>query len=382
MKACLISHSSSKDGAERSLLELVEALTSTGTECYVLLPQEGALADELRKYNVAFSVIPYCRWMARGVSGWKRCGRFILNLFMVVPVALAIKRRKCDIIYSNTITVCIGAFASCLLGLPHIWHIRELGYRDHKLTFDLGKKFSLWIMNRLSQACIASSHTLLKEFQQYFNPAKLRLVYNWVKAPEDAQPGKGACQNNGRIKCIIIGRLEEGKGQEDAVLAIKELLVSEVRAELKIVGESNSLYGNYLRSLVKENKLTDCIEFCGYRDDPLFLMRESDITLVCSRAEAFGRVAVEAMKLGRPVIGAGSSGTAEIIQDGFNGLIYTPGDYRGLAEKIRYLAENPGIAERLADSGKYWAQRRFNKEGYGRQIRDIFMEFTRRQAAK
>jgi glycosyltransferase involved in cell wall biosynthesis len=49
------------------------------------------------------------------------------------------------------------------------------------------------------------------------------------------------------------------------------------------------------------------------------------------RGEGFGRVTVEAMKVGRPVVGANGGGTVELIRDGWNGLFYRLGDAVDLA---------------------------------------------------
>ena len=67
---------------------------------------------------------------------------------------------------------------------------------------------------------------------------------------------------------------------------------------------------------------------------------------MCSRAEAFGRVTVEAMKLGLPVIGAARGATPELVRDGWNGLLYAHGDANELAGKI-----DRSIATARGDSG-------------------------------
>src|SRR5690606_28010068 len=103
-----------------------------------------------------------------------------------------------------------------------------------------------------------------------------------------------------------------------------------VDVELEIVGDGRESYGATLRAIVDELNVGDRVRFAGYQDDPFPLMKAADAVLVCSTAEAFGRVTVEAFLAGRPVIGAASGGTAELIEQG-GGLTYTPGDVDGLA---------------------------------------------------
>ena len=61
---------------------------------------------------------------------------------------------------------------------------------------------------------------------------------------------------------------------------------------------------------------------------------------MCSRSEAFGRVTVEYLRRGRPVIGTRSGGTPELVEDGVTGFLYEPGDCTALAHRIELLASS------------------------------------------
>jgi glycosyltransferase involved in cell wall biosynthesis len=89
---------------------------------------------------------------------------------------------------------------------------------------------------------------------------------------------------------------------------------------------------------------------------------------MCSRKEAFGRVTVEGMKAGKPVIGANSGGTKELIKDRYNGFLYTFGDYHELAEKVKYLCQHPDEARQMGENGKQWALEKFNIEHYTEEV--------------
>ena len=55
------------------------------------------------------------------------------------------------------------------------------------------------------------------------------------------------------------------------------------------------------------------------------MIEQADIGLTCSRNEAFGRTTVEALLMGKPVIGTNTGGTVDLISDGVDGLLYPPG---------------------------------------------------------
>ena len=378
MKVCFISHSSAKGGAERALLELLEALKGNGVECCVLLPSDGPLVNELKKLGVDFCTLPYKWWMGVKTPFWKRLGRTVINLAVTIPVAMKIKRWKCDVVYTNTITVCVGAFAAPLVRLPHVWHIHEFGYEDHRLVFDLREKLSLWLMNRLSYVFIANSNAVAQKYAQHIPPHKLKMVYQSVSVKQrflnsqvsfSEQPDKEA-----GIRCVIVGALQEGKRQEEAILAIGELVHAGIDAELFIVGHGNLKYQDYLQKLVSENELDRYVKFIGYVENPFPFVKSADVVLMCSRNEAFGRVTVEAIKIGKPVIGARSGGTIELIRDGFNGFLYTPGDYKELAAKIKYLYEHPDVVRDMGKNGLQWTKEYFTQERYGEEVLTILQQ--------
>jgi len=377
IRVCFILHSSAKGGAERSNIELIDGLKKKDVECYAILPRDGPLIYELMKRNIPFSVLPYRWWMDRENSPfWKRIARLILNLIMTIPVAMRAKKWGADIIYTNTITVCVGALAAKLLKRPHVWHIREFGYEDHCLVFDLGSKFSLWLVDRLSTVCIVNSKALAEKYKQYIVPSKLKVVYNAVSVVSKSSFNSFQAKGGKGIRVVTVGSLHKGKRQEEAIQALAELRDIGVRAELVIVGDGDPRYRDYLCDLVMENQLEEYVEFVGWVENPSCFMQSADVVLMCSRYEAFGRVTVEAMKAGKPVIGARSGGTTELIKDGFNGLLYTPGNYRELAEKIRYFYEYPDEAKRMGENGKRWALEQFTEERYGEEILTILQQIV------
>lgn len=86
--------------------------------------------------------------------------------------------------------------------------------------------------------------------------------------------------------------------------------------------------------------------------DPYPAMLAADALLVCSRNEAFGRVVVDGMKLGRPVIYRASGGIPEMMRDGVTGLSYTPGS-------VEELADDPDRAARIDVAAKQHADVKF-----------------------
>ena len=371
MNICFISHSARLGGAELVLLETIEVLRESGVHCYAVLPSRGPLLAELEKLHVPVLVTSYALWMSRERLSLLLQLRALLNMAAKsLLTARQAARWGCDVLYSNTATVCVGAFAAALLGRPHVWHLHEFGPRMG-LKFIFGERWSHRVMNRLSSLVIAPSQAVAAEASTWLPSVPLRVVYcSLHRAPR----GEDIALANGKFRCVLSAAIAENKRQEDAVLALAELRRRQVEAELLLIGEGDGEYGRRLLNLVAQNHLQDRVRFLGQRDDPMPELHAADVALVCSAAEGFGRATVEAMLAGKPVIGADNTATAELIQDGLNGLLYRTGDPQDLAGKIDYLYRHRDLASQLGSNGQAWAQRVFTRDRYREQLLPLLTE--------
>lgn len=377
---CFVSHSSGKYGAEKALLELIVGLKQSGVACHVILPKNGPLAEELTGLGVPFRTFPYKRWTGKegrnSSRGWARARRMLLNLLSPVALAFMIRRWRCDVVYTNTSTICVGALAARLLGVPHVWHVHEIGYEHNRLLFDLGERRAMAWMDRLSALCVTNSAVVARKYERWIRADKVKIVYQSVTVPEFRSVSAPEKRNAAPFTCVIVGSLTEDKGQELALRAVAGLRDQGLEIELLVLGDAKKTdYRNRLLRLGEELGISRQVRFMGYVADPFPIMRQVDAVLVCSRFEAFGRVAVESMLLGKPVIGADSGGTAELIQDGFNGLLFVPGDAADLAVKIRHLQAHPEEARSMGAAGRAWAEERFTRERYAGEILALLNQY-------
>ncbi len=95
---------------------------------------------------------------------------------------------------------------------------------------------------------------------------------------------------------------------------------------------------------------------------------------MCSKNEAWGRVAVEAMIAGTPVIGFNNGGTKETIEDHFNGLLYN--NVEDLAESMKTIIQDKDLANKLAENAQKFALQKFSVEKYTANIFNIISELA------
>ncbi|MFZ0964145.1 MAG: glycosyltransferase [Terriglobia bacterium] len=378
MTVCFISHTSGDGGAERVLLEAVEVLRERGIRCLVVFPNHGPLAESVRARGVPCRVIPF-RWWVGGDSFWKRIAKLPLHIFAALRLSLYLARNPCDLIVTNTITPVVGSLAGLLMRLPHIWWIHEFAKEDKEdygLDFDFGFRFSARFMGWTSDTVLVVSNAVQRKYARHISDKKLRVLYPSVHlgfAELSMEPGQQSLQA-AVFRVCAVGSIQPGKGQEDAVRAIGILRKRGTNATLLVLGSSgDGAYLERIRRIAAEWGVEQYIHFAGHVANPLALILPCDVVAVCSRSEGFGRVTVEAMKLGEPVVGADARGTAELIREGFNGFLYSPGDHTALAAKLEYLFEHPEVRQSVGENARSWAWQQFTVERFSEDILRVFV---------
>lgn len=96
----------------------------------------------------------------------------------------------------------------------------------------------------------------------------------------------------------------------------------------------------------------DRVVFTGMRDDVPDLMRGMDVFVLTSFNEGLGRVLIEAMTSGVPVVATCVGGVPEIIEEGETGLLIPPGDTHATVGAILKILEDTGLARRLRERGR------------------------------
>ncbi|MGN8050890.1 glycosyltransferase family 4 protein [Curtobacterium sp. 22159] len=114
------------------------------------------------------------------------------------------------------------------------------------------------------------------------------------------------------------------------------------------------------------------------RDDVVPLLHAADLVVAPSiEPEGFGRVVVEAMSTGRPVVAAASGGTAEILADEWARFTVDPTDPDALAaavvDGLRAAAEEPALADRC----RAWVRSRYGRERHVAALLRSLLETAR-----
>lgn len=349
---------------------LVEQLRSRGVEVYVFAPRQGPLTVELAKRKVIFKVAPYKLWIFDRVQDSLLIPlKIIFNIPSACILLFWAVKWRADIIYSSNISTPMGFVLSIILRKPHVWHIRQFAGPDSGIHFDFGRRI-LKAALRKADALIFVSEPVRKAV---FNEGKdkVHIIPNGVEIPQcldSAMPvAKVYEKYAGEYVFGMFTRLYPLKGQEEALRAVKCLKEKHPHIRLIIAGKDYRGYQKFLRKLSVELGVEKNITFTGFLWEPLPWYCMVDVVLVCSLREALSRVVLEAMSVGKPVIGKNTSTVNEMITHETDGLLYNNG-YVGLAQCMARCIENPAWAKELGLRGRQKVVREYTVEQYGADV--------------
>ena len=184
--------------------------------------------------------------------------------------------------------------------------------------------------------------------------------------PTPAVPALPARERGERPLLAFAGRMTAPKALGVALEAVAK--VPEV--ELALAGDGDERAA--LEARAHELGLDGRVRFLGSvpRDEVLALFRRADAALLSSAWENFPHTLVEALAVGTPAIATDVGGVREIVTDGQNGLLVSPGDPEALAAAIRRFFGDAELRERLAAAAAPSAERFSPQRIYG-QLEEI-----------
>lgn len=270
-----------------------------------------------------------------------------------------LKREKYDIVHSHTAKAgFITAIAAKLAKVPLICHTY------HGLPFYEGQNKLRYFLYKLLEkiACSFRDYVFTQNMRDL--PRCVSLIGSREKAlfegnGVDVESIKISAQENLSIadkeypgqglRLLILSRLELVKRVDDLFKVVQKLKKLDIEVSCVVAG-MGPLEEKLRRQLVKMG-LDNCINMVGFSDRPHGLIAASDIVVLCSEKEGIPRVVMEAMALKKPVVATDVLGTQELVVNGQTGFLVPLGDTDAMAEKIKLLAEDSSLREKMGNYG-------------------------------
>lgn len=384
-----------KGGAERYMLDLSDWLRAQGND---VIPFAMAHPQNLETpRSIFFPSFVETERVRFGWKGMKTVGRMFYSFEARQKMAQLIEAERPDVAHLHNIYTQLSPSILDALRARNVPTVMTV--HDHHL---ISPQYNIWApgcgpdyskvgivsgtLSKFHKNSYAASFAQVAAFKVHYNLGSYRNRVDLFLTPSDymrrkliaggfpeervrvnyygADPSRVTPSYEHKGYMVYGGRLSEEKGVETIIRVAKQL----PDIQFKIVGSGPE--EDRLHALAHGS---DNIEFVGFRtgDALTELYRNSMALLAPSRVhETFPLVTLEAMALGKPVIGSSVGGMPEAVEDHVTGLLVDPNDLHGWVEAVMRVAYDDDFRVKLGRAARLAAETTFHiKHHYARVMK-------------
>ena len=377
-------HGGDIGGGERSMLELVSGLLSRGYEVFCILPNKGVFYNNLSAKGVVCRVSKMMV-IDRNDNPFYIVMKFFHLILFGFMTGVWIRRRKIDLIHVNkTTSVFHGLSTSFFAWRPLVWHVRNYNRR-----FGILGRIIFFFTDKV----ICISKDIARPFHDFFKDDnnKINTIHNGVVVKELPKVSKKTGSlaeemsvNKSDFIVGVAGRFTAWKKYEVFLDAFKIISEKKMNIYGVIAGDcvsSNNIqlnldliYKDQILKKYNDLKLEDKVKFVGFKKDPEAFLKEIDVFVCTSNPEPFGRVIIEAMAVGVPVVAVHAGGVPEIVLNDQTGILVSPDNPEELSNAIIQLYYDPMLRRRYGKAGWERAKKHFSTSEYVDKVETIYKE--------
>ena len=346
-------------GGEISLLLLIEGLLTAGdVEPILAVPAGGELYDRARELDITIVELPQPRVKTKPWSLIRLWGDAGCTITGIDP----------DVVHVNsTRSMLIAGIPGSRLGIPVVWHVRVEG-RD---------VLDPWL-SRKADIIITPSRTVASRYSKSEvrvvpNPVHLATIEDTTKEIEGI---RAEYAGEGEYLLLAAGQLVPKKGYLRILRALT-CLDPQISWKFLLAGREGSRPTGLqarLEDYIKKEKLEERVHLLGFREDMGVLMRAADLLIHAPDSEGFGRVFIEAMAAGLPLVITPVGGLAELHEE--TGYGWTTEDLspESLARAIELALNDRDTRSTFRGDGPRLARELFSVEKHAGRVREIYRE--------
>lgn len=385
----VFTHSLGLGGGQLYLQDLLRGLIPHLEQCRVISPLNGVLADELQRLGA--DVVIGGPGMPHDIPTYEGAA---------FQIATLIKASGCTCVLLNTVGQWLGADAAQRVGVPTIWAIHESFELSDWLSINLGDKaVHPYLRERLGT-------TLSKASRIIFEAEATRTLYLRNGVPPEittvipygididaidsfvTQSDRAAMRRHHEIPAdavvlLCVGVFEERKGQAWLTTAFEHVSSAHPNAILVLVGDHPNPYAAVVHETIMLSGLGHRVRTVPITADIWHWYLMADILISASDVESMPRSMLEAMAMGRGVLGVDAWGVRELITEGTTGWLIHARDTRALAAGMhRVLSLDATAREAVCLAGRDVVRRFHRSEKYVSNYLDLIDEIENRHQAQ
>ncbi len=284
------------------------------------------------------------------------------------------RRTRPDLVVVVTAVLPAAVVAARLERIPAIVYVGEiLGRRFPPSRARAAAGWSvLRLTGRASSGLVCCSHTVARQFDGSRCEAVISTAYPGIE-PQPLGGDRSRLRRAHGIDegdpCLaVVGNIARGRGQDLVIRALPRIRRTFPTAHCLIAGRpldhaDDLAYSGELVRLVADLRLAEAVSFTGFVEAVGDVYAAADIVVNPVRVEeAFGRVAVEALAAGKPVVAAHVGAIPEVLTDGEHAVLVEPNDPAAIADAVLRLLEDGELRGRLAAQGRAHVMANFTED--------------------
>lgn len=391
LRICYLDHTAKLSGGEIALARLLETIDRTAVDPWVILAEDGQLADRLRAANIRVDIVPISGSVLNVRKDTIESGIFakVGVIFSVLSygfkVASLLRTEPVDIIHTNSLKSDLyGILVSWICRVPLIWHIRD--HIDVTYLPAFAVKMMRFLAARVPAFVIANSQSTLDQLNlAVAKPGAVvpsgvdpqgEVVYDGIAS--GIPPAASNVDIPGPLRIAIVGRLARWKGQHIFLEAAAKLVENGIDAQFLLAGTAMFGEDDYVAELhaqVDRLCLQEKVVFLG-QVDPIdaFLPTVYILVHASTSPEPFGQVVIEGMAAGIPVVATDGGGVKETVVHGETGLLVPMGNAQALADALIMLIDRPELRAKFSSKGRQRVLRHFTATITARKVERVYRE--------
>jgi glycosyltransferase involved in cell wall biosynthesis len=266
--------------------------------------------------------------------------------------------------WRKSVFMAIGHAAGC----PVIFHLHGGGYARfyEKECGPLRRRLIRYFLDRAACIVVLSRHWGDWISGITSNP-------RIVSAPNPVLPGEASRSPRSGHTLLFLGRIEQAKGILDLLEAMAALRPEMPAVRLVCAGEGDTAL--VLRHAERLG-IADAVFFTGWIGpaEVRAWMNRSAAFVLPSYTEAMPMSLLEAMAAGLPVVATAVGGIPDVVTDGHDGFLFSPGDVATLEKLLRVLLEDRTLAARLGAAARSTIEKRFSADRVMARLNEVYSE--------
>lgn len=267
-------------------------------------------------------------------------------------------------------------------GLPNPALMTEAYYQQIPIIYHARNLSPPLSIVKLATKIIAISDTVASNLlRRDIDPTKIVRIYNGVdlklfdsSAFDKDQLREAAGLDQNSFVICMVGRVTPEKNQDLMIRALPGILEKVPEAFVVFVGEAYSAdagYQNSLNALAAQLKVNQHVRFWGFEINIASIYAMSDVLVLSTFEEAFGRCIIEAMGMGLPVVVPNRAGPAEIVRHQEDGILYDITNSSELTDNLVRLGLDPYLRSRLGSNARSRASE-FDVTVHAKQVQEVY----------